>query len=160
MRHFVCHICLCYSHMICYIIIWHVLSKSPYIYTYGDSGIIEIDSATGSIYLNDPGVDRHYLILKNTLAIFPNSQSHALLPTFHRSKQFVWFIMVGILSYPLTLLLCYLSQNHSSSQIPFRCHARCARLLMMGCLHSSSSVLQHHGVSFEMHSKAVIKRVW
>ena len=58
--HCVDHIGLCYSPKIRYIV---VLSKSLYIYTYGDTGITEMDSATGSIYLGDPGVDRHHLTL-------------------------------------------------------------------------------------------------
>jgi hypothetical protein len=48
-RHFVDHIGLCYSHKISHIIIWHELSMSLYIYTYGDNGITEMDSETGSI---------------------------------------------------------------------------------------------------------------
>jgi hypothetical protein len=55
--HFINHIGLCYSHNIHYIIIWHVLSKSLSIYTYGDIGRMEMDSATGSIYFGDSGVD-------------------------------------------------------------------------------------------------------
>ena len=42
-----------YSHMIHYMIIWHVLSKSLYTNTYGDTGTTEMDSATASIYLQD-----------------------------------------------------------------------------------------------------------
>jgi len=30
---------------------------------YGDTGIPEVDRVMGSIYLADPGVDRHHLIL-------------------------------------------------------------------------------------------------
>ena len=131
-----------------------------YIYTYEDTGITEIDSATGSIYLDDPGVDRHHLIPKNTHSIFFNTRSHALLPSFHRLKQFVRFIMVGISSYPLTLFVRSSSQNCSFSQIPFGCHAKCARVLMRGFLRSSSSDLQLHAVSLEMHSEAVIEQVW
>jgi len=71
-----------YSYKICYIIIWQLLSKSLYIYEYGDTGIMELDSATGSIYLGDRGVDRHHLIIGNTHSIFPRSWSHALLPSF------------------------------------------------------------------------------
>jgi len=37
-RHFVYHICLCYSHKIRYLIIWHEFFKYLYIYTYGQSG--------------------------------------------------------------------------------------------------------------------------
>ena len=97
-RYFVYHIRLCYSHNILYIMIWHdVLSKSLYIYTCGDEGIMEMDSATWSIYLEVPGVDRHHLIIQNTHSIFPSSWSHALLPSIHRSTQFVWFIMARYL---------------------------------------------------------------
>jgi hypothetical protein len=63
-RHFIDHFGLCYSHKIHYIIIWQVLSKSLNIYTLGDIGITDIDSATGSIYFGDPVVDRH-LIIRN-----------------------------------------------------------------------------------------------
>ena len=80
---------ICYSHKICYIMIWYVLSKFLYIYTYGDTGIMEIDSVTGSIYSGDPGVDRHHHIKRNLHSIFPSSWSHTLLPSFHRSTQFV-----------------------------------------------------------------------
>jgi hypothetical protein len=101
------HIGLCYSHKIHYIIIWHILSKSLYIYTYGDTGIPEMDSATGSIYLGDPRVDRHHLIIRNTHSIFLSSWSHALLRSIHRSTQFVWFIMAGYthIFHPLLTLL-------------------------------------------------------
>jgi len=71
-----------YSHKILYIIIWHVVSKSLHIYTYRDTGITEMDSARGSTYLWDPGVDRHHLIIQNTHSIFPSSSSHALMPSF------------------------------------------------------------------------------
>jgi hypothetical protein len=70
-RHFIDHIGLCYSHKICYIIIWHVSTKSLYIYTFRDTGIMEMDPATGSIYFGDPGVDRH-LIIPNTHTILPS----------------------------------------------------------------------------------------
>jgi hypothetical protein len=103
-RHFGCHFRLCYSHTICYIIIWHVLSKALCIYTSRDTGITEMDWATGSMHFEDPGVDRHHLIIQNTSSIFPSSWSHAILPSFHRSKQYVWFIVAGIPSYHLTIL--------------------------------------------------------
>jgi hypothetical protein len=48
-RHFVYHICLCFTHKIRYIL-WPVLSKAPYIYSYGYTGIMEMDSVTESIY--------------------------------------------------------------------------------------------------------------
>jgi hypothetical protein len=97
-------ILVCYSQKISYIMILHVLSKSLYIYTYRDTGIAEMDPVTGSTYLEDPRVDRHNLNIQNTHSIFPSSWSHALLPSFCRSTQFVWFMMVGypfISSHPL-----------------------------------------------------------
>jgi len=107
-RDFVYHIRLCYGHKICNIMIWHVLSKYLYIYTYGDTGITEMDSATGSIDLEDPEVDRPHRIIRNTHSMFPSSCSYALLLSFHRSAQFVLFIMAGyptISSHPLPTLL-------------------------------------------------------
>ena len=68
---------------------------------------MEIDSATGSIYVGDPGVDRH-CIIRNAHSIFPSSRSHALLPSIHGSMQYVWFIMTGhpfTSSHPLPTLL-------------------------------------------------------
>jgi len=59
-RHYIDYIGLCYSHKIRCII---VLSKSLHIYRYADTGITEMNSATGSIYFGDPGVDRHHLTL-------------------------------------------------------------------------------------------------
>jgi len=65
----------------------------------------------GSIYLQDLGVDRHHLILLyNEIHTLPFSAlgSHALLPSFHRSTQFVWFLMGSfpiISSHPLATLL-------------------------------------------------------
>ena len=66
-------ILVCYSHKIRYIIIWHLIFKSLYVYTYGNTGIMEIDSAPGSIYWAYPGVDRHHLNIRNTHSIFPSS---------------------------------------------------------------------------------------
>jgi hypothetical protein len=135
-----------------------------------------MDSATGSIYLGDSGVDRH-LIIRNTHSIFSSSWSHALLPSFRRSTQFVSILThsceafidpcnlcgsswPGILSY-LTLFLRSSSQNRSFSRIPFGYHARCGGVFMMGCLPSSSTVSPHRDrVNLEMHSEAVTERVW
>jgi len=148
------------SHKICYIIICHVLSKTVYIYTYRYTGITETDSATGSTDLEDPTLDRHRHIIRNTHSIFPSSWSHSLLPSFHISTQFVWFLMhscqafidpcnfcrsswPGISSYPLTLSTFSSSQNRSFSIIPIRCHMMCGAVLMMGCLPSSFTVWPH-----------------
>jgi len=137
-----------------------------------------MDSATGSIYLGDLGVDRHHLIIRNTHSIFLTSWSHALLPSFHRSTQFVWFLTnscqafidprnlcgsswPGTHSYPLTLFLCSSSQNRSFSRIPSGCHGRCGGVLMMGFLPFSSTDSPHPDrMNSEIHSEAVIERVW
>jgi len=117
------------------------------------------DSATGSIYLGDPGGDRH-LIIRNTGSIFPSSWSHALLPSFRRSTQFVWFIMAGypfVSSHPLSTLLLEPLFLTNSLRIP----CDIGGVLMMGCLPSSSTVSPHRDrVNLEMHSEAVIERIW
>jgi hypothetical protein len=56
--------------------IWHVLSKSHYIYIFRDTGIMKMDSATGSIYCGDPRVDRDHLIIQNTHSIMPSFEVH------------------------------------------------------------------------------------
>jgi hypothetical protein len=62
----------------------------------GETAITEMNRVTGSIYLGDPGVDRHHLILSyneiHTLS-FPALGSHTLLQSFHRATQFVWFLV-------------------------------------------------------------------
>jgi hypothetical protein len=131
--------------------IWHVLSRYLYIYTYGDTAITEIDSATVSTDLADSRVDRHHRMIRNTHSFFPSTCSHAPLPSFHKSTQFVWLLThscqafidprnlcssswSGITSYPLTHFLCSSSQNGSFLRILIGYYARCGGLLMMGCL--------------------------
>jgi len=64
----------------------------------------------------------------------------------------------GIPSYPLTLFLRSSSQTHSFSRIPCGCHARCGRMLSMGCPPSSSTKSPHRDrvscvcVSFVLYS--------
>jgi len=137
-----------------------------------------MDSATWSIYLADPRVDRHHLIIQNTRSVFPSSQSHAFLLSIHRSTQFMWLLThscqasidpcnlcgstrLGIPSYCLTLFLHSSSQNHSFSRIPLGWHVRCSGVLMMGCLPSSSTITPHcDRVNSEIHSEAMINHVW
>jgi len=57
---------------------------------YGDTGITEMNGATGSIYSGDPGVDSilsHLIIQRITHSIFPIFRSHSLCPRFRRSTQ-------------------------------------------------------------------------
>jgi len=106
-----------------------------------DTGIIEMDRATGSIYLGVPGVDRHHLILQNTNSIFPSTSSHALSPSIQRSTQCVYFVYwPGTTSYTPSHVLCSWSQNCSFSQITFGCHERWGGVLVMGSLPSSPTV--------------------
>jgi hypothetical protein len=68
----------------------------------------KMESATGSIYLRDPGVDRHHLIIQSTHSIFPGSWSPLQLPSYCSYTQFVSFIKAGypyISSHPLPMLL-------------------------------------------------------
>ena len=65
----------------------------------------------GEYIFGNPRVDRHHLILSyneiHTLS-FPALGSHPLLQSFHRSTQFVWFLMARyriISSHPLPTLL-------------------------------------------------------
>jgi hypothetical protein len=169
---------LCHSHKICYIRIWHVLFVSRCIYIYRDARIPEMDSATGSIYFGDSGVDRHHVIISNTLNL---SQlwvlctlvellqiqaicvdPYAIFRRVHRSTQFVWFIMGGypfISVHPLPTLFLLTLIFHRKSH--FGCHARCNGVSMMGCLPSSFSLSPHcDRVNLEMLSEALIKRVW
>ena len=155
--HFVDHIGLCCSYKIRYII---ALSMSLYIYTSRDTGITEIDSATGSIYFGVPRVDRHHHIIQNTHSPLPSSWSRALLPSFRTSTPFVWFIMAGYIpSYDLTLFLRCSSWNRSFSQIPFGYHPRCGRVFQMGGLRSSPTVSPPRDqVNSEMRLEAIIER--
>jgi hypothetical protein len=133
-----------------------------YIYTYGDTGITEIDSATGSIYSGDPGVDRHHLIKRNIHSTFPSLWSHALMPSFRTSTHFVWFIHHGRVS----LWMHSPSSNAprartALSRVPFRYYARCGGVLMMGCQPDSSTVSPHRDrENIEIPSEVVIYRVW
>jgi len=139
---------------------------------------MEMDPATGCIYLEDLGVDRHHLIVRNTHSILPSPWSHTVLLSFHRSMQFVWFLThscqvcidpcnlcgsswPGSPSDLLTIFLRSSSQNHSVSRIPFGWHARCGGVLMMSCLLSISTVSPHlDRMNTDIHSEAVIEQVW
>jgi len=177
-RHFIYHTHLCYSHTICYIIICLVLFMFLYIYTYGGTGTVEMDSATESIQLGDPGIDRYYHIIRNTSSFFPRSWSHAPLLSFHRSTHFMWFLIHScqafidpriicgsswpdIPLYPATLFIPSLCQNGLFWKIIFECYARCSGVLMMCCQPSSSTVSPHlDWVNLDMCFKAVIVRTW
>jgi len=177
-RHFVYDICLCFTHKIPYIILWLELSKSLCIYTYGHTGIMEIDSESGCSYLGDSGVDRHHRIIWNTHSTLSSSWFHRLLLRIHRSTWFVWSVThscqafiyprnssgsawPGITICHLTLFWRSLSQNYSIWKRPFTCHVRYSTICMTGCLPSVSTVSPHHDRgSLEIQLEANMMQVW
>ena len=102
---------------------------------YGDTGMTEVDWATGSIYLRDAGVDRHHLILLSY-----NEINNLSFPTFDLTCSFRDFVdpHSWVVSHLLTLFLRSSSQNSSFSRILFGCRERSGGVLMMGSLPSSS----------------------
>jgi hypothetical protein len=82
-----------------------VLSKSLYKYTYTDTAITEMDSATGTICFGVPRINRHYLMIWNTCSIIPSSWSDELLPSFSDLGNLCSSLSLSIYSYPLTLYL-------------------------------------------------------
>jgi len=134
---------------------------------------MEMDSATGSIYLGDSGVDTHHLIIWNTPSIFPRSWSHALLPSIKRSKQFVWFMMAGytftISSNPLLMLepeLLFLTNSlHMPCLVRRSVDAGLSSCQLHCCTTPWSTELReslqwHNNASWEIHLKALIVRFW
>ena len=101
----------------------------------------EVDWATGSIYLRDPGVDRRHLILSSY-----NEIHNLSFPTFDLTRSFRDFVDPHncvdphgrVVSHLLTLFLRSSSQNRSFSQVLFGCRERSGGVLMMGSLPSSS----------------------
>jgi len=69
---------------------------------YGDTGMTEVDWAIGSIYLRDPRVDRHHLIL-----LLHNEIHNPSFPTFDLTHSFRDFVHPHgwVVSHLLTLFL-------------------------------------------------------
>ena len=128
--------------------------------------------------MGDPSVDRRHRIIRHTHCIFPSSWTdallpsfrrstqfvdpHALLQSFHRSKQCVWFIKAGypfISSHPLATLPELEPLFHTNSSFGY--DATYGGVLLTRCLHSSSTVSSHHDQLYlEIHPEAFINRVW
>jgi len=134
---------------------------------------MKMDSATGSIYLEYPSLDRHHRNIRNTKSIFPCSWSHALLPRFGRSTQSVWFIMAGypfISSHPLpTLLELELLFLRNSFRIP--CEVRQSvydglsafsrhRITTPWSSELRDALRGCNRVTVEIHLRAVIEWTW
>jgi hypothetical protein len=131
----------------------YYLSLSIYIH-------MEMDSATDSKGLGDPGVDRH-LIIRNTHSIFPSSSSYSLLPSFGDPRNLSGSTWPHIPPYALALFPCSWSQNRSFLSIPFGYHVRCSEVLMIGCQPTRSMISPHRDrVNLEMHCKEVIEGFW
>jgi hypothetical protein len=101
-----------------------------------------MDSATESIYLGDPGVDRHHRII-HTLSFPALGLTHPC-GDFIDPHNLCGSSWPCIPSFPFTLFLCSSSQNSYCSRVIIGCYARCGAALMMGCLSSSSTVSPHH----------------
>jgi hypothetical protein len=116
---------------------------------YRDAEMTEVDWATGSIYLRDPGIDRLHLILLSFKEIHNPS-----FPTGNQTQSFREFVDLHCrgVSNLLTLFLTSSGPNRSCSQIPFAWHERCGRVLMMGS-HPSSPAIHYTGIP-------VIKSAW
>jgi len=100
--------------------------------------VIEVDWVTGSIYSGDPRVDRHHLIF---ISFYHTMKIHILsFLTFGLNHCFQDFVNPcdRIVSYLPILLLCSSSYKWSFSWIPLEYCERCARVLVLGPLSSSS----------------------
>jgi len=123
---------------------------------YRDTGLTDVDWATGSIYSADSGVDRHYLIFNssyNTIKIdtlsfrtFGLTCSFQNLAVAHNCVDH----QSRIVSYLLTLFIHSSRLNCTFSWIQLGCHNRCHGVVMVGSLFSSSIVSPErplHGAS-------------
>jgi len=80
---------------------------------YTNTGVTEVDRVMGSIYLADPGVDRHHLISISSYhtievhSIIPNFWSHSLCPRRYRSTHSRGSSTPGsiILPHPISMVL-------------------------------------------------------
>jgi len=115
-------------------------------WVYGDTGVMEVEWATWSIYLGNPGVDRHYLLL---ISCCHTMKIHTLsFPTFGLTRSFRDFMDPCNCMDPhgrvvlkfLTISLRCSSQTSFFSWIPFGCCERCSRVLIVGSLPFSSIV--------------------
>ena len=110
---------------------------------YGDTKVTEMDSATGSIYLRHPAVDRNHFNLLSYNKIHTFS-----VPAFGLTCYFRAFLdrcncvvsHCWVVFYLLTLLVPSLSRNNSFSRSRLGFHKRCGRVFMMGSVPSSSVI--------------------
>ena len=127
--------------------------------------------------LADCGVDRHHHTIQNVCSIFPSSCCHALLPSYHRSTQFVWFLThfcqafidqrnsgcswsPNLKLFPLTCFVQTSHQNHSIPRCLFWCYSKCGRILIMSALHTRFAIWLHcDQVCLEMYLEAIIEWV-
>ena len=113
---------------------------------YGNTGVLEVDRVTGSIYSADPGVDRHHLIsissyhaMKILTLCFPRFGLTHSIRDIVDPRNCVYH-QRQVVSYRSTRFLHSSNQNHSVSCIPHGCRGRCSIVLMVVSLASSSIV--------------------
>ena len=117
----------------------HTITASMYICQeqwcwYRDIGVTQEDVVIGSIYLLDPGLDRHHPI---SISFYHIMKIQApSFPTFvlTRSVRDLVDTQCYVVLYLLTQFVRNLNQNHSIWWMLFRCHERCAGVLMVGSL--------------------------
>ena len=86
-----------------------------------DTGVTGMDGATGSIYSGDSEVDRPSSHISSCIILSFDESHTQSFPTFDLTWSFRDFMDPHgkVVSYLLTLFLCYSSQNCSLSLIPF-----------------------------------------
>jgi len=107
---------------------------------YGDTGMTEVNWATGSIYLGDPGVNRCHRILSSY------NEIHTLcVLTSDLTRLFCNFVDPHgwVVSHLLTLFPPSSNPGHCFSRIALGFCERCSGVLMMRSLPSSSAVRPH-----------------
>jgi len=174
-RHFVYHICLCYSHKIRYLILWHALLKYPTIYTYGQSGHRWWSSIIGgasfraqTAFMRKNGSSWRSLARKWADMILPSRDNppNCLDPDKMKMR---WYLSTpGSPEYVLLVA-------QSTSSTPVSPYTRCRSLTMYleamierveRCTwrprsnHLRDALGGQDGVNSEIHSEAVIDRVW
>ena len=114
---------------------------------YRDTGVVEMDWVTGSMFSGDPGVDissdlisSHLIIQRLKHSIVPIFWSHLLFSRLHVDPRNCVDTHSRVVSYLLTLFLPSLSQNFAFSLIPFGKLQEVRRSVTIASLPSSSAV--------------------
>jgi len=111
---------------------------------YGNTGVTEVARVTGSIYLADPGVDRHHRIsISSYHTMKLHTRSFPTVGLTHSVRNFMH--PHNCLDSQRWVVACLLTRflgpaKSSFPWIQFRCRERCGGALMVGSLASTSIV--------------------